>query len=223
MTRRTSRGARRAPEWRVRGRRSVRSPTNSQPTSGVARLASRPAAWDPVRSVGAGDDERGRDNAPRIELPLVRPLEPIRGWRNDTRQGFVSRVSSLPLRYTLSRSTMKARSRASRLLLPAFVSAMLLAGPVGCHPQRTGTAESTVPIVFANETIDKADVWIFATDLPRRRLGTVLGGETTTLRAPRTFFARGYILIEAEQRGRQSASVDLYNANPDDELRVRLP
>ena len=116
-----------------------------------------------------------------------------------------------------------ARSRVSRLLLSTFVSAMLLAGPVGCHPQRTGPAESTVPIVFANETVDRADVWAFARDLPRRRLGTVLGGETTTLQVPRKYFAGGYLGFDAEQRGRPNASVDVYNADPDDELRVRLP
>jgi hypothetical protein len=83
--------------------------------------------------------------------------------------------------------------------------------------------DNTVPMVFANETMDKADVWVVAKDYPRRRLGSIGGGETATFRVPKEYYTTGYIGVFAERRERPQAWGELYNVEPDEQLRVRLP
>jgi hypothetical protein len=117
----------------------------------------------------------------------------------------------------------------SRLMHPiALVSALagtLLLGPVACQPHRVGGAPAnTVPLVFSNETMEKADVYVSTTGVQGRRLGAVLGGETTTLKVPSEYYTNGYVLFWTVLRDRpQGPWVDLFNVRAGEELRVRLP
>jgi hypothetical protein len=82
----------------------------------------------------------------------------------------------------------------------------------------------TVPMVFSNESTTKAEVWVSAPTVKRRRLGSVLAGETATLRVPREFYTEGTINFSATLRDRPVVPVlDNLRVQPDEELRLRLP
>jgi hypothetical protein len=116
------------------------------------------------------------------------------------------------------------RSRFSARPLPAAASIIIAGSSMACHTRPVAALpDGTVPLVFANEAMDKADVWVFAKDYPRRRVGSIGGGETATFRVPAAYYTTGYIGVLAERRDRPQAWGELYNVEPEEQLRVRLP
>jgi hypothetical protein len=81
-----------------------------------------------------------------------------------------------------------------------------------------------VAVGFANQSRDHADVWVVAPDIPARRVGTVLEGETARLRVPRVYFTKGKISFYANLRYRDKVpGTDLFSVKPGEELKLRLP
>jgi hypothetical protein len=118
-------------------------------------------------------------------------------------------------------SSLLARSRA----LPAL-AALMLAVQLGCTQNQPGRPASTdtVPLVFANESTTRADVWVMAPDVKGRRLGSVLPGETATLRVPQEFYTRGTVSFYATLRdNNRNPFLDRLQVTPGEQLRLRLP
>jgi hypothetical protein len=116
--------------------------------------------------------------------------------------------------------------RSFRVRMLTLAAMPILLAQVGCsrnHTARVG-AETSVPVVFSNESTVKADVWVLAPGVNTRRIGSVLAGETTTLRAPREFYEKGTISFYAQLRGNSIMPLlDKLPVAPGEELRLRLP
>ena len=116
-----------------------------------------------------------------------------------------------------------------RLRLPRVFAAALtgtcLLGAAGCRPRLSeSNPAETVPMVFSNETMERAAVFVGMEGESARRVGVVLGGETATLRVPKRFYANGRMSVWSELRGSpRTPWLDLRDLRPDEELRVRLP
>jgi len=108
----------------------------------------------------------------------------------------------------------------------ALATAVLLVLQAACGRMQTGgsSADDYVGVGFANQSRDHADVWVVAPDIPARRVGTVLEGETARLRVPRVYFTKGKISFYANLRYRDAVpGTDLFAVRPGEELRLRLP
>ena len=109
---------------------------------------------------------------------------------------------------------------------PLVSLAVLLLVLAGCGRMMTGgtSADDLVAVSFANESRDHADVWVVAPDIPARRVGTVLEGETARLRVPRVYFTKGQINFYANLRYRDVVpGTDLFPVSPGEQLKLRLP
>lgn len=118
-------------------------------------------------------------------------------------------------------SYLLGRTRALIALAAAMLSAQL-----ACTQNRPGRSASagTVPLVFANESTTKAEVWVMSPDVKGRRLGSVLPGETTTLRVPQEFYSQGTISFYATLRDNdRNPFLDRLQVTPGEQLRLRLP
>ena len=117
----------------------------------------------------------------------------------------------------------------SRLRLPRVFAAALtvtcLLGAPGCRPRLSESdLVETVPMVFSNETMERAAVFVGIQGESARRVGAVLGGATTTLRVPRRFYENGHMYVWAQLRNSPRAPwLELRDLRPDEELRLRLP
>ena len=111
-------------------------------------------------------------------------------------------------------------ARASR-----FAAALVLVGQLGCSrntpPQ--GAASNTVSIVFSNESTTRAEVWVGAIHVASQRVGSVLPGETTTLRVPKEFMERDPVIFTARLRDSSLQPYIEAHVRKDEELRLRLP
>ena len=70
-------------------------------------------------------------------------------------------------------------------------AAIVLAAAVSCGPVRRGPATEPAYIYFTNEALDQAAVYITASGLDLRRIGTVMSSRTDTLVVPSDLTARG--------------------------------
>jgi len=102
------------------------------------------------------------------------------------------------------------------LLLVAFTA-------VACGPRRRGPAEPLATLVFSNESLDQATVYVVAPGADFRRIGTVIPGRTETLTVPAEFTNRGTLNIVARLLARsdvpQTGPVTL---RPGERYEVRL-
>ncbi len=115
--------------------------------------------------------------------------------------------------------------RFSRRLAFALAAAIMLA-PAGCGRMQTGgsSSDDIVAVSFANESRDHADVFVVAPDLPAKRVGTVLEGETARLRVPRVYFTKGKISFYVNMRYRDVVpGTDMFTVTPTEQLKLRLP
>ena len=117
-----------------------------------------------------------------------------------------------------------SRFRLPRVFAAALTVACLLA-TAGCRPRLSESDPvDTVPMVFSNETMERAYVFVGVQGESARRIGAVLGGETATLRVPKRFYESGRMNVWAELReSRRAPWLELRDLRPDEELRVRLP
>jgi hypothetical protein len=105
------------------------------------------------------------------------------------------------------------------------LAVVLLVLQTGCGRMMSGpSADEFIAITFANESRDHADIWVVAPDIPAKRVGTVLEGETARLRVPRLYFSKGQINFYANLRGRDNVpGTDWFAARAGEKLRLRLP
>ena len=73
----------------------------------------------------------------------------------------------------------------------AAVSAVSAA--IGCSPTRRSSAQPVSTVIFTNESIDQATVYVVAPGADFRRIGTVIPGRTETLSVPSDFTSRGTV------------------------------
>lgn len=111
-------------------------------------------------------------------------------------------------------------SKGVRHLAPvAFVLASLTA----CTSAPRGPGEPPAALIFTNESLDQATVYIVAPGLDFRRVGTVIPGRTDTLEVPPEFARRGSVNIVARLLARsevpQTGPVAL---RPGERYQVRL-
>jgi hypothetical protein len=64
---------------------------------------------------------------------------------------------------------------------------------VGCGPMRRSSDQPVATVIFTNESIDQATVYVVAPGADFRRIGTVIPGRTETLSVPPDFTNRGTV------------------------------
>jgi hypothetical protein len=120
---------------------------------------------------------------------------------------------------------MRSRSisRCLRRLAPAIL--ILMADAAACVPLRRGAGPPPARLVFTNESLDQADVFVVIPGVHSRRIGTVMAGRTETLIVPADLATRGGSLnivarLFARSRAVQTGPVSIY---PGEQYQVRLP
>ena len=81
------------------------------------------------------------------------------------------------------------RTIAARLL--RLAPAILIAGAAACGPVRRGNSGPPATLLFTNEALYQAAVYIVVPGLQARRIGTVMPGQTDTLIVPSDLSTRG--------------------------------
>ncbi len=119
-----------------------------------------------------------------------------------------------------SRSRSFPISRRVRRLAPV-VSILAAAA---CGPVRPGTGQPPAAVIFENQSLEQATVYIVAPGIQFRRIGTVFAGRTETLTVPADLTRAGSLNIVARLLARpevpQTGPVSLY---PGERYRVTLP
>jgi hypothetical protein len=106
--------------------------------------------------------------------------------------------------------------------LPAIIVAVAAA----CGPfRRNAPGPQPASIVFANNSLSQADVFITAEGLGARRIGTVMAGQTQTLSVPTDIATRGgpvnvVARLFGSSRVAQTGPVTIL---PGEKYEVRLP
>ena len=77
-----------------------------------------------------------------------------------------------------------------------WIAAVMLTA-AACGPMRRGGPDLTASIIFTNESLDQASVYVVAPGSDFRRIGTVIPGRTDTLTVPSDFVNRGTLNIVA--------------------------
>ena len=111
----------------------------------------------------------------------------------------------------------------NRRLAPVLL--ILAAVATACGPLRRGAAPPQATIIFRNESLDQATIYVVAPGRDFRRIGTVFAGRTDTLRVPADLALRGGTLnIVARMLARsdlpQTGPVSI---RPGGQYQVRLP
>jgi hypothetical protein len=100
--------------------------------------------------------------------------------------------------------------------------ALALVG-TACASGARGSGQPTATLVFSNESLDQAAVYLIAPGAEFRRIGTVIPGHTDTLTVPADMTNRGTLNIVARLLARnelpQTGPVTI---NPGDRYHVRL-
>jgi hypothetical protein len=101
---------------------------------------------------------------------------------------------------------------------------LILGSAVSCGPLRRGPAPPPTIIFFTNEALDQAAVYIAASGLDFRRIGTVTSGRTETLTVPPDLATRGTVNIVARLLARSELpSTGPVTIIPGERYQVRLP
>ena len=85
---------------------------------------------------------------------------------------------------------MIGRHSASRHLM-RLAPVLLLASAAVCGPFRKNAGSPPTQLVFTNDALTQADVFIVAQGIGSRRIGTVFPGQTDTLVVPLDIATRG--------------------------------
>jgi hypothetical protein len=119
---------------------------------------------------------------------------------------------------------MRSNPSIGRRLL-RLAPVLLIFGSAACASLRRGAGPPPAAIVFTNESLDQATVYIVAPGLEFRRVGTVFAGRTDTLTVPADIALRGGTLnIVARMLARSNvAQTGPVSIRPGETYQVRLP
>ena len=107
----------------------------------------------------------------------------------------------------------------------ALLIAIAIASIAACGPFHKGSGQPPALLYFTNESLDQADVFAVLPGNQPIRIGTVLAGQTDTLRVPPDIAARGEnvnVVARLLARSARPSSGPL-PIHPGDHLSVRLP
>ena len=100
---------------------------------------------------------------------------------------------------------------------------LLLAAVTACGSARRGPTEPPAALIFTNESLEQATVYVVAAGMDFRRVGVVIPGRTDTLEVPTSLATRGTVNIVARLLARselpQTGPVSL---RPGERYQVRL-
>ena len=152
------------------------------------------------------------------------------GWRRGTAPDVLSTIEHRPVcsaafRHCWSISHPELVLRLFFHRLAAYAAAALLLTAVGCahHQTVASSATDAATLVFANESPAQVEVWAVAPDVNTRRIGTVMAGETSTIRVPDDFVSQGRVGFYAKVRGSTAMPItETYSFHQGEKLRVRL-
>jgi hypothetical protein len=115
------------------------------------------------------------------------------------------------------------RSKLHSAFAIAALAALFVVGGA-CGPFHMGTDQRAY-LIFANESLDQADVYATGLDGFPIRIGTVFAGRTDTLPVPETVTGQGgSVNISARLLARSGVPQSgLVSIRPGDKLLVRLP
>jgi hypothetical protein len=107
---------------------------------------------------------------------------------------------------------------AGRLTRTIVVLAVL-----GCGGMRRGIPEPPTTIIFTNESIDQATVYVVAPGADFRRIGVVIPGRTETLTVPTDFTNRGTVNFVARLLARSEVpQTGTVSISPGQRYQIRL-
>jgi hypothetical protein len=116
------------------------------------------------------------------------------------------------------------RTRSINRYLLLLAPALLIAAAPGCGKFRRGAGVPPAVLVFTNESLDQADVFVVGSGLPARRIGTVMAGRTETLKVPPDLATRGNLNIVARLLARSiRPQTGFVPIAPGEQYEVRLP
>jgi hypothetical protein len=100
----------------------------------------------------------------------------------------------------------------------------LILAAAACGPMRRGAGEPPAVIIFANQSLEQATVYVVAPSREFRRIGTVFAGRTDTLSVPADLTRVGSLNIVARLLARpelpQTGPISMY---PGERYRITLP
>jgi hypothetical protein len=101
---------------------------------------------------------------------------------------------------------------------------LLILAAAACGPLRRGPGQAPAHIIFTNESLQQATVYVVGAGLNFRRIGTLFAGQTDTLTVPADVAVRGTLNIVARLLARsdvpQTGPVAI---RPGEWYQVRLP
>ena len=126
---------------------------------------------------------------------------------------------------------MPTRTFVSRVarLRAAIMLGTVVAFAAGCSRFHHNDNEEEQPLepavlVFENQSLDQADVYVVRSGSDSRRIGTVQAGRTETLEVPKDMVFTGTVNIVARLLARRYApSSGQVSINPGDRLHITLP
>lgn len=111
-----------------------------------------------------------------------------------------------------------------RGLVPCLTLAAAMAAAAGCTPlRRGGASDATATVLFRNESLEQATVYVVAPGADFRRIGTVIPGRTETLTVPADFTNRGTVNFVARLLARSDVpQTGPVSVQPRERYEIRL-
>lgn len=118
-----------------------------------------------------------------------------------------------------------AKTRWTRRTFLRVAPALAIATIVACGPFRRGAGPQDALLVFTNNSLAQADVYVVPQGLSGQRVGTVMAGQTDTLVVPSGLTTRGgtvniYARLLARTEVPQTGPVSIW---PGSRYEIRLP
>jgi hypothetical protein len=115
-------------------------------------------------------------------------------------------------------------SRCLRRLAPGVLILVILVAAAACGPLRRRAGPQPAALIFTNQSLDQASVYIVGSGVDFRRLGTVFAGQTDTLSVPAHLAVRGPLNIVARLLARSDVpQTGPVLIRPGAQYQVKLP
>ena len=115
-------------------------------------------------------------------------------------------------------------SRCLRRLAPGVLTLVVLVGAAACGPFRRGAGPQPAALIFTNQSLDQATVYVVGPGVDFSRLGTVFAGQTDTLTVLAGVALRGPVNIVARLLARSDVpQTGPVSIRPGAQYEVTLP